>query len=79
MTITQGNDHNDRSCAHDVEDLIMPFAHAYGTVVDREYPITRTRVVDLVFDDNTRTAETRHTMYAWDARHACWEIARFVR
>lgn len=46
-----------------VEEIVVPWQHAWGTVVSIENPPDRPLVVDLVFADGTRTAESRGAEY----------------
>lgn len=58
---------------HDVEDLPLPWQHPMGEVVAVEYPKDRPKVVDLVFADGLRTAETRHASYTLGA-DGVWDL-----
>lgn len=64
----------------DVEEIPLPWPHIFQhTVVALEYPEDRPLVVDLVFEDGTRTAETRHSGYKYSKMYRSWDIARFVK
>ena len=60
-----------------VTDIPRPWAHKWDVVVDVEYPADRPNVVDLVFADGLKTAETKTSVYA-QRKSGEWDIARFV-
>ena len=61
-----------------VTEIPMPWTHKWGTVVGIEHPQDRPNVVDLVFSNGLKTAETKTATYA-QKPNGSWEIARFVR
>lgn len=46
-----------------VEEIPMPWKHQWGTVVAIEYPEDRPLVVDVVFRDGLKFAETKGAKY----------------
>lgn len=56
----------------DVESLPLPWAHDMGIVVAIVHPADRPGVVDLVFEDGTRSTETRGAVYEFDWRAGYW-------
>jgi hypothetical protein len=56
-----------------VEDLKVPWDHEWGLVVRTEYPPARPGVIDLVFADGNRTAETIGAIYDM-APDGVWEL-----
>ncbi|HEV2172787.1 MAG TPA: hypothetical protein VGR71_04430 [Nitrospira sp.] len=59
-----------------VEEIPLPWTDGHGlTVVALEYPDSRPHVVDLVFSDGTRMAESRGAVY--DDTRGYWTSIRF--
>lgn len=58
-----------------VEDLPLPWPHAWGTIVALEYPADRPNVVELRFENGNRLTETRGALYELDA-HGVWDLAQ---
>lgn len=58
-----------------VQDLKVPWDHEWGLVVRTEYPADRPGVIDLVFVDGTKTAETIGATYD-RAPDGVWELRR---
>ena len=54
---------SDTMGASKVQEIPLPWRHRTGLVVAIEYPEDRPAVVDLVFEDGTRSAETRDSRY----------------
>jgi hypothetical protein len=46
-----------------VEDIPLPWRHHWGTVIRLEFPADRPNVVDVVFSDETKFAETKGARY----------------
>jgi hypothetical protein len=57
----------DKIGAVKVQDIPLPWKHKTGlTVIRIEYPPDRPRVVDVVFSDGTKYAETKDSRYVLD-------------
>ena len=61
-----------------VTDIPVPWQHPHGTVAGHEFPADRPNVVDLVFSNGLKTAETRGAMYA-QKKDGSWDLARFAK